>query len=160
MVGTAQDINTVKNPSALQYAIEFAKRGWFVFPLQPGLKVPYAGFPWKERSTNDVDIIRKAGASELYAGCNWALDTGRSEIFVLDVDNKPDANGFESLKSLPPIDSPFKVRTPSGGLHIYFTGLGPNTVNKLGPGLDSRGVGGYVLIPGSQVNGRFYDIIS
>jgi len=47
------------------------------------------------------------------------------------------------------------VRTGSGGLHFYFTmqGIEPpirNSAGLLGPGLDVRGQGGYVVVPPSE----------
>jgi Bifunctional DNA primase/polymerase, N-terminal len=56
----------------------------------------------------------------------------------------------------------FSVRTPSGGLHLYFAApaqrLG-NTAGKLGRGIDTRGAGGYVVGPGSVCNAGYYRII-
>ena len=57
----------------------------------------------------------------------------------------------------------FTVRTPSGGLHLYFTApdksLG-NTVGKLGRQIDTRGVGGYVVGPGSVCRTGYYTIVT
>jgi hypothetical protein len=56
----------------------------------------------------------------------------------------------------------FAVRTPGGGVHLYFSApdqrLG-NTAGKLGVGIDTRGVGGYVVGPGSVCNTGYYTII-
>ena len=57
----------------------------------------------------------------------------------------------------------FSVSTPSGGLHLYFTApknapLG-NTAGKLGKHVDTRGIGGYVVGPGSVCSGRFYVVV-
>lgn len=137
--------------SALKTALQYAERDWYVFPIQPGSKFPYKDFKWKEKSTNDPTLINKVAAHPKYHNCNWALDTGKSGIFIVDVDTKPDKDGVESLKNLPQqLNSPLVVRTPSGGFHYYYIGQGPNSASsKLGPGLDTRGQGGYVLIPGS-----------
>ena len=136
----------------------YLERGWFVFPVQPSKKIPYKGFAWKEKSTNDVEKIRKVLAHPAYEGCNWALDCGKSNIFVVDVDTKK--NGFESLRNLQSLDANFVVKTPSGGAHYYFVGAGPNSVEKLGPGIDTRGSAGYVLIPGSKIADKSYELIS
>jgi hypothetical protein len=76
---------------------------------------------------------------------------------VIDLDVKGDANGEESWTSLKEqpglgdLAAP-TTRTPSGGQHLFFsadgTGLG-NTVGRLGAGIDTRGEGGYVLLPPS-----------
>ena len=52
------------------------------------------------------------------------------------------------------------VVTPSGGQHLYFR-LPPevdlrNTAGHLGRHIDTRGTGGYVVGPGSVINGRRY----
>jgi hypothetical protein len=52
------------------------------------------------------------------------------------------------------------VHTGGGGLHFYFEHPGfhtPNSVSELGPGLDLRGDGGYVLLPPSvHATSRIY----
>lgn len=145
---------------ALQTAIQYAEQGWYVFPIKPGSKYPYKDFKWRTQSTCDPEKVKLAGRSSKYKGSNWALDCGRSSLFIVDVDNKSDANGYVSLSNLPEIlETGFQVKTPSGGLHYYFTGQGPNGVSNLGPGLDTRGAGGYVLIPGSTFKGKAYETI-
>jgi hypothetical protein len=48
------------------------------------------------------------------------------------------------------------VRTPSGGLHAYFTGTAQRCGHLPGCHLDFRSAGGYVLAPPSQVGGHPY----
>jgi len=136
------------NP-ALKMALHYASKGWYVFPV--GLnKKPFAGFDWgKDKlATIDPDKIHEYAAK--YPGCNWALDCGRSNKFVLDVDMKHGNNGFAELaKYTKSADTNYKVRTPNGdGYHYHYEGLGLTKADEL-PGLDSRSLGGYVLIPGS-----------
>jgi hypothetical protein len=50
----------------------------------------------------------------------------------------------------------YKVRTPRGGLHEYYTGILPATQSKLGEHIDTRGVGSYALVPPSVVGGKPY----
>lgn len=52
------------------------------------------------------------------------------------------------------------IRTPRGGLHYWLQGSCPSTVQKLGPKVDTRGDGGYVLVPPSIVDGKSYDYVS
>jgi hypothetical protein len=45
-----------------------------------------------------------------------------------------------------------RVRTPSGGLHLLFAHPGEGTgttAGRLGPKIDTRGDGGYVIGPGT-----------
>lgn len=78
---------------------------------------------------------------------------------VLDVDVKRDQDGrvyLHSLHQLGLLNGCQRVgRTPSGGLHLYFTSS-PGITNKANAtlGLDVRGAGGYVLAPGSYIDTR------
>ena len=51
------------------------------------------------------------------------------------------------------------MRTPSGGLHAYFTGSDQRNGHLPDQHLDFRSRGGYVLAPPSQVHGRPYQLI-
>lgn len=85
-----------------------------------------------------------------------AIRTGAaSGLVVVDVD--PDHGGRDSIAHLvarglvPPTRF---VATGSGGLHLYYRHPGqhakvPNSAGKLGPGIDIRGDGGYVVAPPS-----------
>ena len=48
------------------------------------------------------------------------------------------------------------MRTPSGGLHIYFTGTAQHNGHLAAHHVDFRSAGGYVLAPPSQVDGHPY----
>jgi RecA-family ATPase len=83
----------------------------------------------------------------------WAIPTGPvNGILVLDVDVKD--NGYETLKQFA-VPNTFYQRTISGGLHLFFKY--PNDGKTYGnrvkflPGLDTRGVGGYVMWYGTEV---------
>jgi hypothetical protein len=51
------------------------------------------------------------------------------------------------------------VRTPSGGLHAYFTGSAQRNGHLATHHLDFRSRGGYVLAPSSRVGGKPYEVI-
>ncbi|MER2266691.1 bifunctional DNA primase/polymerase [Methylobacterium oxalidis] len=93
---------------------------------------------------------------------NVGLATGL--IIVLDVD--PRHGGDESLRQLEAVHGPlpltWRVLTGGGGEHIFFrppAGVEVrNSAGLLGPGLDVRGVGGYVVAPSSlHASGRTYE---
>lgn len=110
---------------------------------------------------------KEAGRPEHWE--NWPQDgfgiaTGsRSGIWVLDVD--PKNGGFETLARLEqentPLPKTITVITGSKGMHFYFKYPGEqyrNTAGALGPGLDTRGDGGYVVGAGSlHKSGRRYN---
>src|SRR5687767_11604160 len=71
-------------------------------------------------------------------------------VVVLDID--PGHGGTASLAKLVatfgPLPETLEVATGGGGSHLYFAHPGgqvPNSAGRLGPGLDVRGDGGYVL---------------
>jgi Bifunctional DNA primase/polymerase, N-terminal len=51
------------------------------------------------------------------------------------------------------------VRTPSGGLHAYFSGSAQRNGHLPAHHLDFRSRGGYVLAPPSRVDGKPYAVI-
>jgi hypothetical protein len=83
-----------------------------------------------------------------WPGANIGVPTGeRSGVWVLDVD-RPGA--LEELgHELPPTRT---VRTPRGGIHLYFRHVEgvTNSPGGLPEGIDVRGEGGYVLVPPSD----------
>lgn len=145
---------------AAQTAHRAATFGAFVFPIKPNSKHPFSKFKWRELSSNNPEQVEAWAAQ--HPGCNWALDCGKSGIVAVDVDVKHDGAmdrlmDLEIAFSLPKTHT---VRTPSGGLHLYFRGVAQNSTSKLALGIDTRGEGGYVLLPGSSIGGKLYEVIS
>lgn len=166
----------------VDHALAHAARGFFVFPLH-GIengrctcaksncgrnsgKHPQR-LPWKRVSTRDPVQIRAWW--ETWPRANIAIDCGKSGLFIPDVDAK--TGGFESLADLVRVHGSavvdtLTVHTGGGGLHLYFMQptkgkpfpLSKESDNPLfGPGIDVRGVGGYVAAPGSRhISGRDY----
>ncbi len=152
-------------------AIVYARRGWPVFPCHgpagpPGgcsCHRPDCASPAKhprvagglKSATTDTSQVWRWWAR--WPAANIALRTGEvSGLVVLDVD--PDHGGDDSLDALrrdhgalPPCRT---IRTGSGGRHLYFAHPGRLVRNdagrRLGPGLDVRGDGGYVIAPPSR----------
>jgi Bifunctional DNA primase/polymerase, N-terminal/Primase C terminal 1 (PriCT-1) len=129
-----------------------------VFPCRED-KTPYTPNGFKDAST---DPRRITAYWNKHTNANPAAPTGEeSGFFVLDVDK--DKWGFGSLEALEaehgPLPKTYTVQTGRGGLHIYLRypeGADiRNSAGKLGPGLDVRGEGGYVLLPGSVTEGTY-----
>jgi hypothetical protein len=132
-----------------------AEQGFDVFQLKPGTKLPKG--KWQDDATSDLGMIGAwwRGSPE----SNIGIATGsRSGILVLDLDNKPDANGADSIKAAGiTLPRTKVVRTPSGGYHVYMAypeGSGITIGTGLLPGVDWRGDGGYVVGPGSVLDKR------
>ncbi|MCC4320013.1 bifunctional DNA primase/polymerase [Streptomyces malaysiensis] len=174
--------DTEGNPF-LPFAFNAAGRGWHVFPLLPGAKppalhgterCPHTGDcatghrKWEQRATDDPEQIAAWWSRRWY---NVAVATGPSGLVVIDLD-VPKGNssadtpcGVTTFKALceragQPVPDTYRVRTASGGWHLYFTappGIRlTNTAGKLGPLIDTRAWGGYVVAAGSAIGGGLY----
>lgn len=125
--------------------------GYRVFPSnqqkKPMVKDPFG------KSTNEEERIRL-----LFRGfpkAMTAIPTGPiNGITVVDLDVKGGVNGIASLRDLiGDLPLTMVVRTPSGGIHLYYrTGSEnlPSSVGKLGPGIDIRGSGANAISFGSM----------
>lgn len=130
--------------SILDQALAMAARGFRVFPLATGGKVPPRDLAWKVEATTDPAKVKAWWAFE--PRYNYAVAAGEG-ILILDVD--AGKNGYAALLDLD-IPETLTVKTPGGGEHRYY--LGPNVANsvdRIAPGLDIRSAGGYVVGPGS-----------
>ncbi|MDP8975750.1 MAG: bifunctional DNA primase/polymerase [Actinomycetota bacterium] len=97
-----------------------------------------------------------------WPAANVGLATGATAgLVVIDLDGEEGTETFRDLqRHHGPIPSTRWARTGSGGWHAYFAhpgGTMPNSARKLGPGIDSRGDGGFVVAPPSNhVSGGVY----
>lgn len=139
-------------------AIEYAKKGWGVFPCKN--KIPLTAHGYKDASKNP-DTIRLMFSQ--FKDCNIAVATGRiSGFFVLDIDVKNSACGEESLaeleKEFGTLPDTVESLTWSRGRHIFFKypqkPIGCKT--GLRGGIDIRGDGGYIIVPPSIIEGKPY----
>ncbi|MEU6945691.1 bifunctional DNA primase/polymerase [Streptomyces sp. NPDC046316] len=170
----------------LTAALDAASRGWPVFPLRPRDKRP-AGHPEancpgagrcadghlvpEQRATTDPNLIRAAWEHKPY---NVGIATGPSGLLVVDLDTlKPKdeegtPDGATSFKALceragQAVPATYRVRTASGGEHLYFTAPAGvrlrSTAGTLARKVDTRGWGGYVVAPGSIVPNGPYAVV-
>lgn len=125
-----------------------AEAGFYVFPVDG--KAPRVR--WRDESTRDSAQIDEWGARWPDAGVG--IDCGKSGIVVIDLDVKNDIDGVTGWKELTRDAAPatYYAATPSGGWHLYYRdpeGRYRNSASQAAPGVDVRGVGGYVVAPGS-----------
>jgi len=150
-----------RNEERLSAAISIARGGWPVFPTEIGGKRPAVPRGFKS-ATTDLRIVADWWEGR-YGGCNIAVPTGTPGPDVLDVDVRPDGSGwaaFNRLKAAGLLAGAHRmVRTPSGGLHLYFAGTGQRCGSLKSEHLDFKAWGGYALVPPSQVDGRPYEIV-
>jgi hypothetical protein len=149
-------IRAVVAVAALTYATQL---GIPVFPCGRDKK-PLTKNGFKDATTDQEQIVTWW---EQHPEAMIGIPTGMaSGIDVLDIDYKPERNkdGFAALSELNFVwqnSSPVTVRTPSGGGHAWFRSEGKirNTTDKIAKGVDTRGEGGYVIVPPSGTAGAF-----
>lgn len=140
--------------------------GFHVFPVEANSKLPaIKDFP--NRATRDADQIRKwFGSRDRNIGISTTSYGDGLSLVVVDVDNKPGKDGDAQIINLelegfelPPT---LEQSTPSGGRHIIYIAPHPckQGVNVLGAGLDIRSRGGYIVGPGSEIDGGAYKQIN
>ena len=151
-------------PSMYDAAIEYAKKGFAVFPLKYRDKVPLTRNGCKDATTDAAQI--KAWWQK-YPNANIGLATGSvsQNVFVIDLDIDEDRgiDGYHSLEDWQREHGDFPETwtaiTGRGGYHLYYRGNG-RIKNRAGiiDGVDIRGNGGYVVAPPSiHKNGRRYE---
>jgi len=93
-----------------------------------------------------------------------AIELGKCDFFVVDLDRHGGPDGVAEWKKLASRRGQVPVtfcETPTGGFHLYFRQpdgpLGNREGALAGLGINVRGVGGYVIAPGSiMADGRSY----
>ena len=147
--GTSTNVKTA--------ALDYASRGWPVFPVEPGGKRPLGRLVphGLKDATTDAEVVE--GWWNKVPEANVGLVTGVTfDVFDVDTDGWPSVAGL-TVEHGPMTLGPVAM-TPGGGVHDLFmpTGLG----NRAGflPGCDWRGAGGYIVAPPSlHPNGGTYE---
>lgn len=152
-------------------ALRYTVIGWAVLPCSPDSKKPLTPHGFKD-ATIDADRVNELWSA--HSAAMIGIATGRDAgIFVLDID-VDEAAGRDGLSDLAELESRFhelpsgyRVRTPRGGLHLYFRYPAHLTVGSkvalVGPdgrrlSIDVRGDGGYVIAAGSiRADGTAYE---
>lgn len=145
-------------PNALDIALTLASKGFRVFPCQALKKEP-AIKAWQNQATTEPPIVR--GWFTEFPDRNLAVACGPqpngTNLLVIDID--PRHGGLDTWRGLLRQHGDLGLRggpvhlTPNGGFHLFFDAPSEfrNSRNRLGPGIDTRGAGGYVLVPPSSI---------
>lgn len=163
----------------LPFALEYAARGWRVFPLFYVLKE--GGCACRREKCNRVGkhptvkngvmeaTTDEATIRQWWTDMPWAnigLATGHGGLMVMDIDSGPKKDktgavigtkvGKNTLEALitanGPLPETLTLQTGSGGLHYYFLTIEDikNSAGAVGEDIDVRGQGGYVILPPSN----------
>jgi putative DNA primase/helicase len=139
-------------------ALEYAARGWHVFPAPLGEKKSHVagrfgnGHRWG--ATTEPDLIRQYWRK--YPDANVGIACGRaSGLLVIECDTPEghDVDGIAQMRDLiarhGPLPDTIEALSPSGSWHLYFNYLAhtdvPNSSAVVAPGIDVRGEGGIVI---------------
>ena len=144
----------------IDHALSLAKKGFRVFPIRPNSRVPRYGLKWKDYATTNPEEIEQWWSEN--PNYNVGIATGAGTLVVdVDVKNgKPGRASFEMLKMLDFPDNSYQVDTPTGGTHVYLRTdhvHGQRVDLPEYPGIDIRCDGGYVVGPGSTIDGKTYE---
>ena len=134
-------------------ALNYARNGWFVFPIKPRDKTPMTPNGFKNAS-NNPETVRAWWAKTPDA--NIGLDCGRSGLVVVDLDKRGEEDGVSEWQALAAGygDTPTATSlTGGGGKHLLFKkpeGVTiRNSAGRLAKHIDVRGDGGYIVLPPS-----------
>lgn len=133
-------------------AVWYAERGMLVFPLRPGTKLPATKHGFKDASMNP-DTIRAWWAKE--PTYNIGLSTGH--LFdVIDVDGDDGIASMVEIEDAGQVPPSLGVVATPRGFHLYIQPTGDGCATAIRPGIDYRGIGGYVVAPPSLIEGVTY----
>lgn len=138
----------------LRAARAYAERGWATFPVRG--KIPLTSHGFEDASTDPAELERVFSYPRT---TGVAIACGTSGLIVVDLDGDAARDAWADLVARSGGHEPTLVAETGkpGGLHIYFAGEGRSSSRKLGPGIDTRGIGGYVVAPPSaHESGRDY----
>lgn len=146
-----------------QAAEQLREAGFYVFRLRPNQKTP-AFFGWQFEATRDPEKVKSYFDNNkdynigiftekfaMYGANDYAL-------VVVDVDTKDGKQGNNTMSGLDALGCDFpptiEQTTASGGKHIIYitdTALASGA-NKLGPHVDLKSSGGYIVGAGSTID--------
>lgn len=173
--------NEAVGGDVLDAALDFAARGWPVFPCSPEHKRPLIA---RDRDATGAPIPKTGGVAKATTDAaqirawwtKWpaaliGVATGHDNLFVLDFDPRADEDG--EVYTLPRLRADLEAMmgcalppsltsvTQSGGVHVWlrWADAGAPITNRgnLPRHVDVRGRGGYVIAPPSMMaSGRGY----
>jgi hypothetical protein len=134
----------------------YASLGLPVFPLTPGGKVPLPkrlDCCWGSHTRGCSDALANVSAVEhwwrAHPTANIGLATGHV-LDVIDVDGPAGWRSWLDGRDWPAVLGSVSTPRP-GGVHRFIRRTGRGNGQKIAPGIDYRGAGGYVVAPPSWV---------
>src|SRR6516165_8411064 len=143
---------------ALDAALEYGRKGLPVFPCSPLDKKPLTPHGFKDATTDEAQIRAwwvqwpnaMIGVPAGPASGIWVIDTDIDP--VKKIDGEATLNQLITQRGALPLT--LMTITPRGGKHRIFSWDANhdirNSASRIGPGIDVRGDGGYVIWPPSR----------
>lgn len=136
-----------------QDALRLAAAGFAVFPLRPGSKLPATAHGFQDASRNP-EMVR-AMFTVVGDRANLGIATGESGLVVVDLDGESGVDSWRRLQHEHGRIETLTSRTPRGW-HLWFRAPANvevrNSASRVGPNIDVRAEGGYVVAPPSRVD--------
>jgi hypothetical protein len=140
----------------IETALQYAGRGWRVIPCRSDKVSRIRN--WQVAASSDPETIIAWWTQwpnawiALLCGCGFVV----IDVDIGEAHNNVD--GFDTLAQLCPLPETRRVRTPTGGMHIYLQSDQPVRSRVIGPGLELRGANQYVIAPPSPGYVVIYDV--
>ena len=132
----------------LAAALDYANTGIPVFPCLPRGKAPAVSRGFLSATANPATIRRYWTVPERNIGMPTGVSSG---IWVLDIDGDEGEASLRALETRHGAIPKTRSVNTSRGRHVWFA-YGepiPSSAGRIGPGIDVRGDGGYVIAPPS-----------
>lgn len=135
----------------IEWALRYIRLGWPVFPLGVQGKMPMIPKEKGGRGSLDATLneAQARGWWEKWPQANIGIATGH-RFFVVDVDTKKGGDEAWDMLRTQYVALPETIEqiTGTGGKHILYAlpdFTVRNSQDKVGPGIDVRGAGGYIV---------------
>jgi hypothetical protein len=126
----------------------------FLFPIKAGSKFPPLIKNNLADASNDPEQL--TAWAKKWPGCNWGVSHRKSNLLVVDIDQKPGKEGettFDELDLEYGFPETEENRTPSGGRHLVYEGAHVFALGENGFGKDIDSPN-YTMIAGCQLRRR------
>ena len=148
----------------MEVALRWCARGFSVVPIQPGSKLPL--IKWRALIDTPLTEGQIREIWQQHPTANIGVIPASGKMLVVDADVYKSSEVIQNFADTIldyGVDLPGGVvaDTANGGVHVWLAwppGVDhcKSAADALGVGIDVKSSGGYVLVPGSVVNGRRY----